>query len=199
MPCLGCTEPEFPHHDLLPGTVFKTPTVLGVPRDLPTGTDKKRYVAYSAAAKAAAPEWVEKDIKLDNLQRPQTFYSTFTQTGCTRSLHFSYKVSATEFGQRKGCLFYDLGCRGPMTHSSCNRILWNRQSSKTRAGMPCIGCTEPEFPFFDLAPGTVFKTQTVMGLPRELPGGVDKAGYIKVTAAAKLAAPSWTEEDIFVV
>ena len=37
----------------------------------------------------------------------------------------------------------------------------------------------------DLAPGTVFKTQTVMGLPRELPGGVDKAGYIKLTAAAK--------------
>ena len=75
-------------------------------------------------------------------------------------MHFAYKVSATEFGQRKGCLFYDLGCRGPMTHSPCNRILWNRQSSKTRAGMPCLGCTEPEFPFFDLAPGTVFKTQT---------------------------------------
>ena len=27
----------------------------------------------------------------------------------------------------KGCLFYDLGCRGPMTHTPCNRILWNRQ------------------------------------------------------------------------
>src|SRR5689334_24729112 len=44
------------------------------------------------------------------------------------------------------------GCRGPMTHSPCNRILWNRQSSKTRAGMPCMGCTEPEFPFFELMP-----------------------------------------------
>ena len=61
-----------------------------------------------------------------------------------------------------------------MTHSPCNRILWNRQSSKTRAGMPCLGCTEPEFPFFDLAPGTVFKTQTVMGVPKDLPPGVDK-------------------------
>lgn len=158
----------------------------------------------------AHPDWISQilvavatgrvhDIKLDELQRPRTFFATFTQTGCTRNMHFAWKVSATEFGQRKGCLFYDLGCRGPMTHSACNRILWNRQSSKTRAGMPCIGCTEPEFPFFDLAPGTVFKTQTVMGLPKELPGGVDKAGYIKVTAAAKLAAPSWTEEDIFVV
>jgi len=114
-------------------------------------------------------------------------------------MHFAYKVSATEYGQRKGCLFYDLGCRGPMTHSPCNRILWNRQSSKTRAGMPCMGCTEPEFPFFDLMPGTVFKTQTLMGVPKDMPLGVDKAGYIKLTAAAKAASPAWAEEDIFVV
>ena len=139
------------------------------------------------------------DVELDSLQRPETFFTTFTQTGCTRNMHFSYKVSATEFGQRKGCLFYDLGCRGPMTRSPCNRILWNRQSSKTRAGMPCIGCTEPEFPFFELAPGTVFKSQTVMGIPRDLPEGLDRAGYIKLTTAAKAAAPAWAENDIFVV
>jgi hydrogenase small subunit len=138
------------------------------------------------------------DLSLDEMQRPKTFFTSFTQTGCTRNMHFSYKVSATEFGQRKGCLFYDLGCRGPMTHSSCNRILWNRQSSKTRAGMPCIGCTEPEFPFFDLMPGTVFRTQTVMGVPRTMPAGVDKIGYIKLTTAAKAAAPRWAEDDIFV-
>ena len=65
-----------------------------------------------------------------------------------------------------------------MTHSPCNRILWNRVSSKTRAGMPCLGCTEPEFPFFELAPGTLFKTQTVMGVPKDLPTGIDKKGYI---------------------
>ena len=44
----------------------------------------------------------------------KTFFQSFTQTGCTRNMHFSYKVRATEFGQRKGCLFHDLGCRGPM-------------------------------------------------------------------------------------
>jgi hydrogenase small subunit len=156
------------------------------------------------------PDWVTQilvavatgrasDLALDQFQRPKTFFQSFTQTGCTRNMHFAYKVSATEFGQRKGCLFYDLGCRGAMTHSPCNRILWNRQSSKTRAGMPCIGCTEPEFPFFDLAPGTVFKTQTVMGVPKDLPVGVDKSGYFKLSAAAKAAAPAWAEEDIFVV
>ena len=158
----------------------------------------------------AHPDWVTQvlvavatgragELELDDLQRPKTFFKSFTQTGCTRNMHFAYKVSATEFGQRKGCLFYDLGCRGPMTHSPCNRILWNRQSSKTRAGMPCLGCTEPQFPFFDLAPGSVFKTQTMMGVPKELPEGVDKSAYIKLTAAAKSASPAWAEKDIFVV
>jgi hydrogenase small subunit len=84
-----------------------------------------------------------------------------------------------------------------MTHSPCNRILWNRQSSKTRAGMPCLGCTEPEFPFFVLAPGTIFKTQTLMGIPRSLPMGVDKQNYIKMMAVAKAAAPRWIEDDLF--
>lgn len=158
----------------------------------------------------AHPDWVTQilvalatgrgaDIDLDDLQRPKTFFTSFTQTGCTRNMHFTYKVASTEFGQRKGCLFYDLGCRGPMTRSSCNRILWNRQSSKTRAGMPCIGCTEPEFPFYDLAPGTVFKSQTVMGLPKDMPTGIDQQGYMKLTAAAKQMAPQWAEEDIFLV
>ncbi|WP_373079528.1 hypothetical protein [Zhongshania sp.] len=158
----------------------------------------------------AHPDWISQilvaiatgrasEIALDDLQRPKTFFTSFTQTGCTRNMHFSYKVAATEFGQRKGCLFYDLGCRGPMTHSPCNRILWNRQASKTRVGMPCLGCTEPEFPFFDLAPGTVFKSQTVMGFPKDLPAGIDKIGYMKLTAAAKQAAPQWAEDDIFLI
>jgi uptake hydrogenase small subunit len=158
----------------------------------------------------AHPDWITQilvaiatgraaDVALDGVQRPKTFFSTFTQTGCTRNMHFAYKVSATEFGQRKGCLFYDLGCRGPMTHSPCNRILWNRQSSKTRAGMPCLGCTEPEFPFSDLAPGTVFKTKTLMGVPAVLPTGLDKVGYVKMMAVTKSAAPRWIEDDIFIV
>lgn len=158
----------------------------------------------------AHPDWVTQilvaiatgtgdGLALDEFQRPETFFQTFTQTGCTRNLHFSYKVSATEFGQRKGCLFFDLGCRGPMTKSSCNRILWNRQSSKPRAGMPCIGCTEPEFPHFELAPGTVFRTQTFMGVPKYLPDGLDKKAYMQMTIAGKSAAPKWSEEDIFVV
>ncbi|MEZ5215042.1 MAG: hypothetical protein R2715_00285 [Ilumatobacteraceae bacterium] len=93
----------------------------------------------------AHPDWITQilvalatgrtsDIALDDLHRPQTFFKTFTQTGCTRVQFFEYKQSTLSFGEgtRTGCLFYEFGCRGPMTHSPCNRILWNRQSSKTR-------------------------------------------------------------------
>ncbi|MEL6342415.1 MAG: hydrogenase, partial [Myxococcota bacterium] len=158
----------------------------------------------------AHPDWITQiivalatgragDLKLDDLHRPATFFTSFTQTGCTRNMHFAYKVSAPEFGQRNGCLFYDLGCRGPFTRSPCNRILWNRQSSKTRAGMPCIGCTEPEFPHHDLMPGTVFATPTTLGLPNEVPPGMSKRTYLTMVAAGKGAAPRWSKEDMFVV
>ncbi len=161
----------------------------------------------------AHPDWITQiivalatgrtaDIALDDLHRPQTFFKTFTQTGCTRVQFFEYKQSTLSFGEgtRTGCLFYEFGCRGPMTHSPCNRILWNRQSSKTRAGMPCIGCTEPEFPFMELAPGTVFKTQKVNGvIPKDVPEGTDHLTYMAHAAAAKVAAPQWSKEDMFVV
>jgi hydrogenase small subunit len=48
-------------------------------------------------------------------------------------------------------------------------------------------------------PGTVFKTQTVMGVPKEMPSGVDKTGYVRLATAAKAASPAWAEDDIFVV
>jgi hydrogenase small subunit len=161
----------------------------------------------------AHPDWITQilvalatgrtsDIALDDLQRPETFFKTFTQTGCTRVQFYEYKQSTTSFGEgtRTGCLFYEFGCRGPMTHSPCNRILWNRQSSKTRAGQPCYGCTEPEFPHFDLAPGTLFKTQKVAGvIPKETGTGTKKLSYMAASAAARIAAPQWSKEDMFVV
>jgi hydrogenase small subunit len=39
----------------------------------------------------------------------------------------------------------------------------------------------------------------MMGVPKDMPSGVDKTGYVKLTAAAKAASPKWAEEDIFVV
>jgi hydrogenase small subunit len=138
------------------------------------------------------------EISLDDLQRPRTFSSSFTQTWRARNMRFAHEASATELGQRKGWLYYELGSRGPMTHSPCNRILWNRQS-KTRAGMPHPGGTDPGSPFHDLAPVTVLTTHTVRGVPREVPSGIDKPGLIRLATAATASSPSWTEEDIFVV
>ena len=159
------------------------------------------------------PDWISQvvmavatgragDLALDEYNRPATLFTTFTHNGCTRNTFFDYKESTVEFGQgtRTGCMFYELGCRGPMTRSSCNRILWNRQSSKTRAGMPCLGCTEPDFPADDLMPGTVFKTIKVSGsIPRDMPTGVDHLTYMAAAAAARIGAPQWAKEDMFVV
>ena len=174
----------------------------------------------------AHPDWITQilvalatgrtsDIALDELQRPQTFFKTFTQTGCTRVQFYEYKQSTMSFGEgtRTGCLFYEFGCRGPMTHSPCNRILWNRQSSKTRAGQPCYGCTEPEFPHFDLAPGTVFKTQKVAGvIPKEVgpaprssptwptpprPGSPRRSGPKKTCSWSSHVAHDQTDPDKF--
>jgi hydrogenase small subunit len=161
----------------------------------------------------AHPDWITQilvalatgraaDLQLDELGRPRTFFTTFTHTGCTRNSFYEFKQSTPAFGEgtRTGCLFYEFGCRGPMTHSPCNRVLWNRQNSKTRAGMPCLGCTEPEFPWSDLAPGTVFRTQMIAGaIPRELPQGEDHVTYLAATAAARVAAPDWAKQDMFVV
>ena len=161
----------------------------------------------------AHPDWISQiivalaagraaDIALDDLQRPSTFFTTFTQTGCTRVQYYTYKQDPPSFGQgtRQGCLFYEYGCRGPMTHSPCNKILWNRQSSKTRAGMPCTGCTEPEYPFYDLRPGTVFKTQKVAGvIPKDEPEGMDQASYMALAGLSSAVAPKWAKKDMFVV
>jgi len=60
----------------------------------------------------AHPDWVTQvlvavasgrlsDIALDDLQRPATFFKTFTQTGCTRHQYFEFKQSVKEFGQAR--------------------------------------------------------------------------------------------------
>lgn len=115
-----------------------------------------------------------KDVVLDQYNRPKTFFTDFVQTGCPNTTSFMKKVSGG-FGQKGGCLFYEVGCRGPMTHASCNRILWNRTSSKTRANHPCLGCTEPGFPHHDLKKGSIFKTMKYLGhFPKEVPTGENK-------------------------
>ena len=136
------------------------------PRWLPSSTSRGAWHTLTGSPRSVALATGRLgDIALDDLHARRRSSRPSPQTGCTCVQFYEYKQSTMSFGEgtRTGCLFYEFGCRGPMTHSPCNRILWNRQSSKTRASQPCYGCTEPEFPHFDLAPGTLFKTQKVAG------------------------------------
>ena len=134
------------------------------------------------------PEWIlqtlftlkaQGKILVDKLGRPKELYSTLAHHGCTKNEYFEWKVEG-DFGQKEGCLFYDQGCRGPMTHSSCNKILWNEISSKTRVGMPCIGCTEVDFPRNDM-----LETKKNIGIPHEVPLGISKRAYLSISGVAK--------------
>ncbi|SFE49752.1 NADH-quinone oxidoreductase subunit B family protein [Thermoflexibacter ruber] len=136
----------------------------------------------------AHPDWITqilvaistgriKDVLIDEYHRPKTFFTDFVQTGCPNVNNFAQKIDG-HFGKRGGCLFYEVGCRGPMTRASCNRILWNRQSSKTRVNHPCLGCTEPGFPHHDLVKGSVFKSLKYLGfLPQDVPTGEGRLKY----------------------
>jgi len=137
----------------------------------------------------AHPEWLahtlemilhENSIIKDDLQRPVELYSTLAHHGCTRNEYFEWKVDSKDFGLKEGCLFYAQGCRGPMTHASCNKILWNEVSSKTRVGTPCFGCTEPDFPR-----NNMFTTKTSMSIPQDVPLGISKRSYLTMAGIAK--------------
>jgi hydrogenase small subunit len=134
------------------------------------------------------PEWILQtlftlkangEISIDEIGRPKELYSNLAHHGCTRNEYFEWKVEG-DFGQKEGCLFSEQGCRAPMTHSVCNKILWNDISSKTRAGMPCIGCTEVDFPRNDM-----FETKKNIGIPHEVPLGISKRAYLGLTGVAK--------------
>ncbi|MRI82795.1 MAG: hydrogenase [Epsilonproteobacteria bacterium] len=137
----------------------------------------------------AHPEWIATTLWAlvegrpplrDTFLRPKEFFAYTVHAGCTRNEYFEWKVDARGFGFKEGCLFYEQGCQGPYTHGSCNKILWNQESSKPRIGTPCFGCTEPDFPKENL-----FRTKTYMGIPASLPLGVSKRAYLTLTGVAK--------------
>ncbi len=125
--------------------------------------------------------YYNKPVILDEFNRPKELFMYLTHDGCTRNEYFEWKEEAEEFGHKEGCLFYNLGCKGPLTHAPCNKILWNNTSSKTRAGMPCLGCTEFDFSVKE----NFFETKKNMGIPEEVPLGVSKRAYITISGIAK--------------
>ncbi len=124
-------------------------------------------------------------LQLDELNRPKAFFNTMVHQGCTRNEYHEYDIEETAPGGL-ACLFFNLGCQGPMTHAVCNSDLWNGTSSKTRAGVPCFGCTSPSFPRdIDL-----FSTEKIGDIPLRLPLGVERARYMAYKNLAHQAAPA---------
>ena len=123
-------------------------------------------------------------LELDEYHRPLEWYGTLVHQGCTRNEYHEYRVEESDFGDM-GCLFFHLGCAGPLVPGPCNKLLWNQQSSKTRAGVPCFGCTDPEFP----KKSPFFHTQNIEGIPLSLPKGVNRAHYMVYKSMAAAAAP----------
>ena len=123
-------------------------------------------------------------VALTALNSPEDYYGMLIHQGCMRNEYHEYRVEDRDFGE-KGCMFFHMGCHGPLAHGTCNKILWNRRSSKTRVGVPCFGCTRPTFP----QSFPFFQTPNIEGLPNELPDGVDRAHYLAYKGMAAAAAP----------
>jgi hydrogenase small subunit len=143
----------------------------------------------------AHPTWIthtlvalneSREVELDKYNRPSDFFSTLSHEGCTRALYHEYKMAAEKFGD-SGCLFFELGCRGPITYSACNDLLWNGQSTKPRSGVPCVGCTEPEFP--DYPEQGFFRRYAITPAL-----GVRMLPYLITAPFARLVAPEQRDE-----
>lgn len=123
-------------------------------------------------------------LELDHLNRPKAFFGSMVHQGCTRNEYHEYDIEDSQLGGR-GCMYFNLGCQGPTTLANCNSELWNNRSSKTRAGVPCFGCTSPGFP----RNGDLYRTDKIGTVPVRLPLGVSRAHFMAYKNLAKAAAP----------
>jgi hydrogenase small subunit len=123
-------------------------------------------------------------LELTDTQQPADWYGMTVHQGCTRNEYHEYRVEESDFGEF-GCMFFHMGCKGPVTFSACNKTLWNGRNSKTRAGVPCFGCTRPDFP----QEGPFFETPQIADTPIELPAGVERYKYLAYKGMAAVAAP----------
>ncbi|UCH34304.1 MAG: hydrogenase small subunit [Armatimonadota bacterium] len=82
---------------------------------------------------------------LDVLRRPKRFFGKLIHENCPRRADFEAGKFARAIGE-PGCL-YELGCRGPITSADCPERMFNSAINWCiKAGSPCMGCVEPEFP-----------------------------------------------------
>ncbi len=87
---------------------------------------------------------------LDEHNRPKSYFNKLVHDQCFRRASFDDGHFLNDYNNpnefKESCLFKQ-GCKGPKTKSDCPQRLWNsRQSFCLKAGAPCLGCTEPNFP-----------------------------------------------------
>jgi NiFe hydrogenase small subunit HydA len=99
---------------------------------------------------------------LDQHGRPKMFYGQTIHDNCERRAHFDAGRFVEKFGTQEEAMnycLYKMGCKGPMTYSSCPKIQYNNRTSWCiKAGGPCIGCAEPGWTdkfagFYEKLPG----------------------------------------------
>lgn len=84
-------------------------------------------------------------LELDQLARPRLFFGQLIHENCPRRADFDKGKFAEKLGDA-GCL-YKLGCKGHYSYADCPLRQWNNGVSWcVKAGSPCLGCVEPEFP-----------------------------------------------------
>jgi hydrogenase small subunit len=84
-------------------------------------------------------------LELDGLSRPKLFFGQLIHENCPRRADFDKGKFAQKLGEA-GCL-YKLGCKGHYTYADCPIRQWNNGVSWcVKAGSPCLGCVQPEFP-----------------------------------------------------
>jgi hydrogenase small subunit len=123
---------------------------------------------------------------LDEQGRPKAFFSQYIHDTCPRRGYYDKGQFASNFDDPE-CL-WNLGCKGPITLSSCAVTKWNGGLSFcTQGGPMCWGCMHPSFPdapsspFFEAVPhfpGINIPTLEVVAVGTVVVAGALAAGTI---------------------
>ena len=134
---------------------------------------------------------------LDDYWRPKTFFSALIHDNCARRGYYDEGWFAESFERSdmkyNTCLF-KLGCRGPMTFSSCSETKWNGGVNVCmNAGAPCIGCMHPGFPD-ETSP--FFKEQSRLEIDATKTLFTTLTGTVLVGAGAYIATHAYREHKL---
>jgi hydrogenase small subunit len=121
---------------------------------------------------------------LDDQGRPKAFFTSYIHDNCPRRDAYNRGQMAKTFDDPVGC-FWNLGCKGPITQSSCAKTKWNGGTGFcTLAGPMCWGCMHPSFPD---SPTSEFFTR-IEDIPTILGVNVDEVGEVAIAGTAGILA-----------